>query len=38
MAVESSGRLEWRCLLVGETDVAEARGSWPALRKLGRAT
>lgn len=27
---------EWRYLLVGETDVAEARGSWSALKKLGR--
>lgn len=27
---------EWRYLLVGETDVAEARGSWDALKKLGR--
>lgn len=27
---------EWRYLLVGETDVAEARGSWAALKKLGR--
>ena len=25
----------WRYLLVSETDVAEARGSWPALKKLG---
>lgn len=22
----------WRYLLVGETDIATARGSWPALR------
>ena len=27
---------EWCYLLVGETDVAEARGSWAALKKLGR--
>ena len=27
---------EWRYLLVGETDVAEARGAWSVLRKLSR--
>lgn len=25
----------WRYLLVSESDVTEARGSWPALRALG---
>ena len=25
----------WRYLLVGETDVAESRGSWAALKQLG---
>ena len=25
----------WRYLLVSETDVATARGSWPALKRLG---
>ena len=29
--------VEWRYLLVGETDIATARGSWAALRKLGRS-
>ena len=28
----------WRYLLVGETDVAESRGSWAALRQLGRSS
>jgi hypothetical protein len=42
--LEHSGKLEltwtnkhdWRYLLVGETDVAEARGCWATLKKLGR--
>jgi type III restriction enzyme len=34
--VSSQTGTEWEYLLVGETDVAEARGSWEALRKLGR--
>jgi len=29
--------VEWRYLLVSEDDVETARGSWPALRKLGRS-
>jgi type III restriction enzyme len=28
-------RTEWRYLLAGESDVAAARGSWPALKRLG---
>jgi len=26
---------EWRYLLVGENDIAAARGSWAALKQLG---
>ncbi|HET7571604.1 MAG TPA: DEAD/DEAH box helicase family protein [Gaiellaceae bacterium] len=29
--------VEWRYLLAGETDVAEARGSWASLKQLGRS-
>lgn len=32
----ADGAQHWRYLLVGETDVAETRGSWAALKKLGR--
>lgn len=34
--VSAQTGVDWRYLLVGETDVAEARGSWAALKKLGR--
>lgn len=27
---------KWHYLLVGESDVAHAKGSWAALKKLGR--
>jgi type III restriction enzyme len=33
--VSAQTGVEWRYLLVGETDVAEARGSWTGLRKRG---
>jgi type III restriction enzyme len=29
--------VDWRYLLAGETDVAEARGAWAALKQLGRS-
>ena len=35
--VSSQTGTEWRYLLVGETDVAKARGSWATLRKRGLA-
>jgi type III restriction enzyme len=35
--VSAQTNVNWRYLLVGETDVAEARGSWAALKKLGRS-
>ena len=35
--VSAQTGVDWRYLLVGETDVAEARGSWSALVKLGRS-
>ncbi len=31
---DESVEVEWRYLLVSETDVATAKGSWPALKKL----
>ena len=34
--VSAQTGVEWRYLLVGETDVADARGSWSALKQLGR--
>ena len=34
--VSAQTESEWRYLLVGESDVAEARGSWSALKQLGR--
>lgn len=34
--VSSQTGTEWEYLLVGETDVDEARGSWASLKKLGR--
>lgn len=34
--VSAQTDMEWEYLLVGETDVEEARGSWAALKKLGR--
>jgi type III restriction enzyme len=33
--VTAKTRVDWQYLLVGETDVAEAHGSWAALKKLG---
>jgi type III restriction enzyme len=33
--VSAQTGVEWRYLLVGETDIAEARGSWAALRARG---
>ena len=30
--VSAKTETEWRYLLVGETDIATAQGSWPALR------
>jgi type III restriction enzyme len=35
--VSAQTGVQWRYLLVGETDVAEARGSWAALKRLGRS-
>jgi type III restriction enzyme len=35
--VSAQTGVDGRYLLVGETDVAEARGSWAALRRLGRS-
>ena len=34
--MEHTGSSSPRYLLVGERDVAEARGSWAAVKKLGR--
>jgi type III restriction enzyme len=28
---------EWRYLLLSETDIRDAKGSWPALKKMGSA-
>ena len=28
-------RVTWRYLLVSESDIDDAKGSWPALKKLG---
>ena len=33
--VSAQTGVDWRYLLVGETDVTEAHGSWAALKKLG---
>jgi type III restriction enzyme len=35
--VSSKTPTEWRYLLVSESDVSDARGSWAALKKLGRS-
>jgi type III restriction enzyme len=35
--VSAQTGVDWRYLLVGETDVAESRGSWAALKQLGRS-
>jgi type III restriction enzyme len=35
--VSAQTGVDWRYLLVGETDVAEARGSWAALKQLAGA-
>lgn len=32
--VSAKTKTPWRYLLLSETDIAEARGSWPALRQL----
>ncbi|HYZ79071.1 MAG TPA: hypothetical protein VE596_17025 [Gaiellaceae bacterium] len=34
--VSSKTTTEWRYLLVSESDVSAARGSWSALKRLGR--
>jgi hypothetical protein len=35
--VSAKTGVAWRYLLVGESDIAAARGSWTALRALARA-
>ena len=36
VSADASVGTPWRYLLVSESDVAEAKGSWPALKKLGQ--
>jgi type III restriction enzyme len=35
VTTDQSVGVTWRYLLVSESDVDTARGSWPALKKLG---
>jgi type III restriction enzyme len=35
-ADKTTGAPSWRYLLVGEADVAKAKGAWPALKSLNR--
>ena len=36
VSADASVGTPWRYLLVSESDVAEAKGSWPAFKKLGQ--